>query len=295
MKNIHFVEDASQAPIAPGAYILWLRLDASRLVTTGVGQAILYPGDYLYCGSAYGPGGLRGRLARHMRREKRPHWHIDQLTAAGVLRGAWVKEGGDECVLNAALGALPIALERFGSSDCPRCPSHLRRLDDAASLPETMRRSIEAIGAGVAWRAYRLLHKPDPDASLMDECWVRIMSDYSCDGVWNRAGCSVELEELPVEEALRDRIRLWRAHYDAHDDTEGDMPDLEDFAEEGKAIAEAVKGRLPEWTVVYFDDAKHRRYLKARRYGKAARDFEYEISLQENPLSPDAGSSPTSD
>lgn len=160
MENIRFVDDASQAPAAPGAYVLWLRLDAGQIVKAGACQGVLYPGDYLYCGSAHGPGGLRARLARHMRREKRPHWHIDQLTAAGDVHGAWVEEGGDECVLNAALGSLPIALARFGSSDCPRCPSHLRRLHDAASLPEKMRRSIEAIGAGIAWQAYRLLHKP---------------------------------------------------------------------------------------------------------------------------------------
>jgi hypothetical protein len=35
------------------------------------------------------PGGLRARLARQMRRGKPIHWHIDRLTEAGTVLGAW--------------------------------------------------------------------------------------------------------------------------------------------------------------------------------------------------------------
>jgi Uri superfamily endonuclease len=50
----------------------------------------LSAGRYFYCGSAKGPGGLRGRLARHMRRGKPVHWHIDQLTEYGIVLGSWI-------------------------------------------------------------------------------------------------------------------------------------------------------------------------------------------------------------
>lgn len=141
---IRFVIDAADAPAAPGAYALWLRLDAPLAVTAGKRAAVLAPGDYLYCGSARGSGGLRARLARHMRRDKRPHWHIDQLTVAGEARGAFIVEGGDECALNAALAALPIPLEGFGSSDCPRCGSHLRFFPPDARLPSAWENARKA-------------------------------------------------------------------------------------------------------------------------------------------------------
>jgi Uri superfamily endonuclease len=45
----------------------------------------LVPGRYIYAGSAYGPGGLKARVSRHMRRAKRSQWHIDQLTKTGKV------------------------------------------------------------------------------------------------------------------------------------------------------------------------------------------------------------------
>lgn len=133
--KIRFILHASETPAAAGAYALWLRLDAPLAVKAGGSAAVLPAGDYFYCGSANGPGGLRARLGRHMRREKRAHWHVDQLTAAAGTLGAFVVEGGSECALNAALAGFPIPLPGFGSSDCPRCASHLRRFPANARLP----------------------------------------------------------------------------------------------------------------------------------------------------------------
>ncbi|KAF0120374.1 MAG: hisS [Methylocystaceae bacterium] len=134
-----FVASAADAPSTPGAYALALRLGAPLDVRIGKNSATLPAGDYLYCGSARGSGGLRARLARHMRSQKRAHWHIDQLTAGASLIGAFVEEQGDECALNAALGALsiplPIPVAGFGSSDCRRCAAHLRFWPQGAALP----------------------------------------------------------------------------------------------------------------------------------------------------------------
>lgn len=131
-----FIRTDDAAPTTRGAYALWLRLEAPVVVAYAGRSATLVAGDYLYCGSARGPGGLRARLARHWRREKRAHWHIDQLTAVATMRGAFVEEGGDECALNMELGALATPAPGFGSSDCPRCVSHLRYLPAGASLPD---------------------------------------------------------------------------------------------------------------------------------------------------------------
>ena len=131
-----FLRCASEAPTLPGAYLLLISLAAPVPVALPRRRAaVLPPGRYLYAGSARGPGGLRARLARHMRADKKPHWHIDRLTATGVVEGAWVVPGGDECALVAALAPLPVPLPGFGSTDCRTCPSHLLRWPDGVALP----------------------------------------------------------------------------------------------------------------------------------------------------------------
>ncbi|MBI1867753.1 MAG: GIY-YIG nuclease family protein [Methylocystis sp.] len=131
----NFVRAAAAAPAAPGAYVLLVEIDAPLKVAAGqTRDALLAPGRYLYCGSANGPGGLRARLARHMRRGKSVRWHVDQLTEAGTVAGAWIVPGGDECALSARLSHLPLPLEGFGSSDCTRCRSHLRYWPEGALL-----------------------------------------------------------------------------------------------------------------------------------------------------------------
>ena len=121
-----FCTNADDVPSLPGAYVL--AVDVVKPVKVAIrGQPAtrLGPGRYLYCGSAWGPGGLKARLARHMRRGKAVRWHIDRLTETGVVAGAWIFPGGKECDLVAALSKLPVPIEGFGSTDCSRCRSHL--------------------------------------------------------------------------------------------------------------------------------------------------------------------------
>lgn len=39
-------------------------------------------GFYYYIGSAFGPGGLRSRIAHHCGVNVKPHWHIDYIKSA---------------------------------------------------------------------------------------------------------------------------------------------------------------------------------------------------------------------
>jgi Uri superfamily endonuclease len=129
-----FVARADEAPGVAGAYLLLVTLPAPLWVAVpGRGGATLPPGRFLYAGSARGPGGIRARLGRHLRRAKTPHWHIDLLTAAGTAEGAWVFPGGDECAIVAALAHLPAPLPGFGSSDCRHCVSHLLAWPDGVA------------------------------------------------------------------------------------------------------------------------------------------------------------------
>ena len=133
---LQFCATADAAPSAPGAYILQVELAENVLVTiAGRSPTELTAGRYLYCGSAKGPGGLRARLARHMRHGKSVHWHIDQLTERGLVIGSWIVPNGRECELVAMLGALPMPIPRFGSSDCLYCRSHLLYWPTGESAP----------------------------------------------------------------------------------------------------------------------------------------------------------------
>ena len=125
LRAAEFWTRAEDIPRVGGAYVLLIDLRESVVARVRGKRAMLSPGRYLYCGSATGPGGLRGRIARHMRRGKAIHWHIDVLSEAGAVRGAWTFPGANECDLVAALAHLPMPVEGFGSSDCRRCRSHL--------------------------------------------------------------------------------------------------------------------------------------------------------------------------
>jgi len=133
--------DATALPPAPGAYVLFIELErAVALRATSLVASELAPGRYAYCGSARGPGGLRARLRRHLKRDKADHWHIDHLTAAGRIVALGLAPGGRECALVEGLSGRPgveVPLAGFGSSDCRQCRAHLLRLArniDAKSL-----------------------------------------------------------------------------------------------------------------------------------------------------------------
>ena len=105
-----------------------------------LGTLHLRPGYYVYVGSALGPGGLSGRINRHLRstEEKHPHWHVDALTALGILEEVWWVESTkrQECVWASALAkAGTLAAVGFGASDC-RCPGHLIWLGDAEGVSQ---------------------------------------------------------------------------------------------------------------------------------------------------------------
>lgn len=120
---------AGKLPNVGGAYLLIIELDAEISIRLGARpESRLPPGCYGYCGSARGPGGIGARVRRHLRKGKRPHWHVDRLTEAGRIVGLRSLPGGSECRLVRDLLKLPgvtTPVLGFGSSDCRLCPAHL--------------------------------------------------------------------------------------------------------------------------------------------------------------------------
>ena len=121
-------DSVGACPSEPGAYLLLLLVGQSAVIEHRHATVTFAPGWYAYAGSAYGPGGIRARVRRHLRRDKKPHWHVDRLTALAQTVDAFALPGGTECALVEILsdsGLFRHALPGFGSSDCRQCASHL--------------------------------------------------------------------------------------------------------------------------------------------------------------------------
>jgi Uri superfamily endonuclease len=115
---------------SPGSYVLVASVDRDTILPVGrLGVFRFEAGFYCYCGSARGPGGLEARLARHLRRRKKAHWHVDYLLQHAVLVEMWKAHSARrlECCFAQALTVLSgarVPVPGFGSSDCD-CDAHL--------------------------------------------------------------------------------------------------------------------------------------------------------------------------
>ena len=115
-----------------GVYLLILRLRQGTSLTVGsLGEIRFEPGWYIYAGS--GRKNLSARIARHRRRRKKLHWHVDFLldrVPRGDVITLPIRSRRDlECPLARAVAALAAgSTPGFGCSDCS-CPSHLLRFD----------------------------------------------------------------------------------------------------------------------------------------------------------------------
>jgi Uri superfamily endonuclease len=113
-----------------GTYALVLRCPKKVAVRVGsLGEISIDRGYLVYVGSAFGPGGLAGRLRHHLRRVGRPHWHVDYIRQHTEMLGVWLASGSRELEhrWSSEIAALPNAKRPhsgFGSSDC-QCDAHL--------------------------------------------------------------------------------------------------------------------------------------------------------------------------
>ena len=127
-------------PAQGGAYALLIRLRRPlRCSIAGRADGRLDPGLHLYAGNAWGPGGIRARVARHLRTHKTRRWHIDRITAVTRPVGVIAWPGGDECAIVAQALRLPgvaVPIAGFGSTDCRSCPAHLLLLADERTVRE---------------------------------------------------------------------------------------------------------------------------------------------------------------
>ena len=131
-----------------GVCILLIKLDKQQVITIGKQGEITFPsGYYAYIGSAL--NGLEPRLARHLRKEKALHWHIDYfLRKASIDEIIYSKtEKERECIIASQLSQELNSIPHFGCSDC-QCISHLYYCEDKSNLRMTIRNSFKKSGIG---------------------------------------------------------------------------------------------------------------------------------------------------
>lgn len=125
-------------PTQPGTYAIIMELAKYAEITVGkLGQFHFKPGYYVYIGSAFGPGGLKARVGRHLKKNKKLKWHIDYLREHMDVIDVKFEQTAqnEECQWATKFaedgGIFPI--KGLGSSDC-KCFSHLLYYHELSEL-----------------------------------------------------------------------------------------------------------------------------------------------------------------
>lgn len=109
-----------------GLYLFMMKNDEEQAIEIGSRGEMTFPaGYYIYVGSARTT--LSKRLARHSRKRKGKHWHIDYLRDITSVAGSWPIRNADlqECDLAQRVAQFAEnEIAGFGCSDCD-CHSHL--------------------------------------------------------------------------------------------------------------------------------------------------------------------------
>ena len=129
-----------------GSYVLLIKLSEEQTITVGSLKALHFPGGYYaYIGSAM--GGLKARISRHLKSNKKRHWHIDYLLEKASITGVILGETPDrtECTIARALSYQLTSIPGFGASDC-RCHSHLFYAASQREMKSQVMTSIGQLG-----------------------------------------------------------------------------------------------------------------------------------------------------
>lgn len=84
--------------------------------------------------------------------------------------------------------------------------------------------------------------------------YLRLMADHCSSGFWDEDGANLDPENLPVFYWLKRMIEDWQAVYD-REAMDMDKFDVKTFSKNGYALAVKLKQNLPDWTIMYYDEA----------------------------------------
>jgi Uri superfamily endonuclease len=111
-----------------GVYVLLIRvLNNINVEVGGLGSVEFRKGDYFYVGSAL--NNVESRINRHLRSDKKLHWHIDYLlnNNSSKIISYFVLETDNksfECRIADELKKRAELIPEFGCTDC-KCTAHL--------------------------------------------------------------------------------------------------------------------------------------------------------------------------
>lgn len=112
-------------PDEKGTYILRIRLKNGKKIKFGKNEIFFKRGYYYYVGSAMGnSNNLKRRIGRHLKDDKKIHWHIDYLLMYGKIDKIYTTNKKVECDVAEEFLKKFDFIEGFGCSDC-KCKSHL--------------------------------------------------------------------------------------------------------------------------------------------------------------------------
>jgi sugar fermentation stimulation protein A len=104
-------------------YLLKIHLERARNISIGkLGTFSFAEGVYWYVGSA--KKNLKQRVARHVRKTKRLHWHIDYLLKYAKITAIWSTDMSEERLAGMLADELAIPVIGFGASD-KKAKAHL--------------------------------------------------------------------------------------------------------------------------------------------------------------------------
>ncbi|AHL22588.1 GIY-YIG nuclease family protein [Thermococcus nautili] len=128
-----------------GSYFLVIRLEEEKRIRTKGKSFELKPGYYVYVGSAM--NSLEKRVARHFRREKKLHWHIDYLLKEAELLRAYLipSEVKLEEELSREVSKFGEPVPGFGAGDV-KVSTNLYRFEDEPD--EVLRGILDKLGLG---------------------------------------------------------------------------------------------------------------------------------------------------
>ena len=130
-----------------GSYLLIIELKNNISINVGkLGKKQFSKGHYVYIGSAL--NGLEQRIQRHLRKQKKIHWHIDYLLKHAKIVDVFYKENEtqEECSIAEKFHRFN-SIDGFGCSDC-KCKSHLfyGSVNDILSIIQNLNLHYYAIG-----------------------------------------------------------------------------------------------------------------------------------------------------
>lgn len=132
-----------------GSYILLIYLPVGKTIIFGRNRSAHFRrGYYAYVGSAM--NGLEARVNRHLRKEKKRHWHIDYLLERAQIINVILcqSEKRMECAIAQTLQEQLDSIPGFGSSDC-HCPSHLFFGANRRRVKAAVMRTLRTLGIKV--------------------------------------------------------------------------------------------------------------------------------------------------